>query len=167
MTLIKFGFTFWRFQVVGMNKLGNVVAGREADMHGVPGASTSIVIFEPLSQGMSGDADNGIHLRVKRFRAPQGVHRNAVLLYFVDGSFEVLFANKRQKPNVIVCPPEYPGRHYVIYFSPLGLKLADHRLQVLIPSKNLCPSQGPSGQGKYNSLFGVRARTKALDSSWG
>src|SRR5216683_2664684 len=82
---------------------------------------------------MSSDADNGIHLRVKGFRAPQGVNRDAVLLNFVDGSFEVLFANKCQKSNVVVRPPEYPGRQYVIYFSPLGLKLADRRLQVLIP----------------------------------
>ena len=102
-------------------------------MHGVSGASASIIIFEPLSQGMSGDAYNGVHLRIKRFRAPQGVNRNAVLLDFVDGSFEVLFANKRQEPNVVVRPPEYPGRQNVIYFSPLGLKLADCRLQVVIP----------------------------------
>ncbi len=82
---------------------------------------------------MSGDADNGIHLRVKGFRAPQGVHRNAVLLDFVNGSFEVLFTNERQKSNVVVRPPEYPGRQYVIYFSPLRIKLADCRLQLLIP----------------------------------
>ncbi len=115
-------------------------------MHGVSGASASIIVFEPLSQGMSGDADNGVHLRIKRFRAPQGVNRNAVLLDFVDGSFEVLFANVRQNPDVVVRPPEYPRRQYVIYFSPLGLKLADRRLQVAIPLR-MVPST-------YHPVFG-------------
>ena len=136
-------------------------------MHGVSGASASIIIFEPLSQGMSGDAYNGIYLRIKRFRAPQGVHRNAVLLDFVDGSFEVLFANVRQNPDVVVRPPKYPRRQYVIYLSPLGFKLADYRLQVLIPQRISVRVRLPAGQGKYNSLFGVRARRKTLDSSWG
>ena len=115
-------------------------------MHGVSGAGASIIIFEPLSQGMSGDADNGIHLRVKGFRTPQGVNRDAVLLDFVDGSFEVLFANKCKEPNVVVRPPEYPGRQNVIYFSPLGLKLADRRLQVVIPLR-MAPST-------YHPVFG-------------
>ena len=38
---------------------------------------------------------------------------------------KVLFANKSQKPNKVVRPPEYTRRQDAIYFSPLGLQLAD------------------------------------------
>jgi hypothetical protein len=86
---------------------------------------------------MSSDADDGIHLRVKRFRAPKGLHRNAVLLDFIDGAFEMLFANKCQKPNKIVRPPEYARRQDVVYFSPFGLKFADRRLQVPYPQRTV------------------------------
>jgi hypothetical protein len=123
--LIDSGFAAGGFQVVCMNELGNVVAGGQANMNGVFRSATFIKIFEPPSQGMSGDADDGIHLRVKRFRAPEGVHRDAVLLDFVDGSFEVLFTDKCQKANMVIRSPEHPGRQNVVYFSPLGLKLAD------------------------------------------
>ena len=84
-------------QVACMNELGNVVSRGQANMDGMFRPGASIIIFEPLSQGVSRDADNGIHLRVKRFRAPKGVHCNAVLLDFVDGSFEVFLANKGEQ----------------------------------------------------------------------
>ena len=90
----------------------------------------SIIIFEPLSQCVSSDADDGIQLRVKRIRTPKCVHRYAVLLDFVDGSFEILFANKCQQSSRVVRPPEYAGRQDVVYFSPFGLKFANRRLQV-------------------------------------
>ena len=111
------------------------------DMFG-PGAS--IEIFEPLSQRMSSDADNGIHLRVKGFGAAKGVHGDAVLLDFVDCSFEILFTNKRQKPNMVVGPPEYAGRQKVLYFSPLGFKFVDRRLQLDTPRKRSLRSLTPS-----------------------
>src|SRR5271169_358606 len=107
MFLIECGFVSRRFQVACMNELGNVVAGGQTNMNGMLRPSASIIIFEPLSQCMSSDADNSIHLWVKRFRAPEGLHRNAVLLDFVDGSFEILVTNKCQKSNRVVCPPEY------------------------------------------------------------
>lgn len=74
---------------------------------------------------MSGDADNRIHLRVKRLRPSKGLHRNAVLLDFVDCSFKVFIANKSQKPNQVVGSPEYTRRQDAVNFSPLGLQLAD------------------------------------------
>jgi hypothetical protein len=80
---------------------------------------------------MSSDTDDGIHLRVKGFRAPEGMHGDAVFLDFVDGSFEVLFTNKRQKSNRVVRPPEYSGRQDIVYFSPFGIEFAYCRLQVL------------------------------------
>jgi hypothetical protein len=61
------------------------------------------------------------------------MHRNAVLLDFVDGSFEILVANKCQKSNRVVRPTEYLGRQDVVDFSPFGLKFADRRLQVDTP----------------------------------
>ncbi len=110
MFLIECGFVSRRFQVACMNELGNVVPGGQANMNGMFRPGTSIIIFEPLSQCMSSDADDSIHLWVKRFRAPEGLHRNAVLLDFVDGSFKILVANKYQKSNRVVCPPKYTGR---------------------------------------------------------
>src|SRR6266478_1569390 len=112
---------------------------------------------------MSGDADNGIHLRVEGFRAPQGVNRNAVLLDFVNGSFEVLLANKCQKSNVVIRPSEYLRRQYVIYFNPLGLKLADRRLQVAIPLRIVPSTYHPVFWGKYNRIFPAWHRTKHLN----
>jgi hypothetical protein len=100
-------------------------------------SGASIVIFEPLAQGMSSNADNGIHLRVKRFRTPKGVHRYAVLLDFVDRSFEILLANKCQKSDGIVRPPENARRQDVVDFSPFGLKFAHRRLQVSTPENGL------------------------------
>ena len=111
-------------------------------MNRMVGPLRPIIFFQPLPQAVRGDADNGIYLRVKRFRAPKGVHRNAVLLDFVDCSFEVLFANKSQKPNKVVRPPEDTGRQEAVYFNPLGLKLADRRLQMTIPLK-MVPSTHP------------------------
>src|SRR5258708_4436894 len=92
--LVDSGFAYSRFQVACMNELRNVVAGGQADMNGMFRSGASIIIFEPLPQCVSGDADDGIYLRVKGFRTPKGVHRDAVLLDFVDGSFEILVANK-------------------------------------------------------------------------
>ena len=133
--LIKCGFASRRFQVACMNELGNVVAGGQANMNGMFRPGASIIIFEPLSQCMRSDADDSIHLRIERFRAPKGVHRNAVLLDFVDGSFEILVANKCQKSKRVVGPPEYPRRQDAVYFSPFGLKFADRRLQVDTPQE--------------------------------
>ncbi len=128
--LFERGFASGRFRVACMNEFGNVVAGGETDLNGMFRSGASIIIFEPFSQCMSSNADDGIHLRVKRFRAPKGVHRYAVLLDFVDGSFEILFANKSQKSNGVVRPPEHARRQDVVYFSPFGLQFADIRLQV-------------------------------------
>jgi hypothetical protein len=127
-----------------MNELGNVVAGGQANMNGMLRAGASIIIFKPLSQGMSSDADNSIHLWVKRFLAPKGVHRNAVLLDFLNGSFEILAANKCQKSNGVVGPSEYAGGQDVVYFSPFGLKLADRRWQVDTPRERSLRSTTPS-----------------------
>ena len=143
--LVDSGFASGRFQVACMNELRNVVAGGQADMNGVFRSSASIIIFEPLSQCMSGDANDSIHLRVKRFRAPEGMHRNAVLLDFVDGSFKILVANKCQKSNRVVRPPEYLGRQDVVYFSPFGRKFADCRLQVGYPKNGPSPTTPSSG----------------------
>jgi len=110
MFLIDGGLVSRHFQVACMNELGNVVAGRQTNMNGMFRPGASIIIFQPLSQRMSSDADNSIHLRVERFGAPEGLHGNAVLLDFVDGSLEILVANKCQKSNRVVCPPEYAGR---------------------------------------------------------
>ena len=112
------------------------MAGGQANMNGMFRPGASIIIFEPLSEGVSRDADNGIHLRVKRFRTPKSVNRNAVLLYFVDCTVEILSANKSQESNRVVRPPEYTGRQNAVYFSPLGLKFADSRFQVLTPLEN-------------------------------
>jgi hypothetical protein len=102
-------------------------------MNGMFCAGASIIIFEPLSQCMSSYPNNGIQLWIKRLWAAKRVHGNAVLLDFVDGSFEVLFANKSQEPNEVIRSTEYTRRQNVVHFSPLGLKLADCRLQVVTP----------------------------------
>jgi hypothetical protein len=136
--LLECGFASGRFQVACMNEFGNVVAGGETDLNGMFRSSASIEFFEPLSQGMSSNADDGIHLRVKRFRTPKCVHRYAVLFDFVDGSFEILFANKCQQSSRIVRPPKYTGRQDVVYFSPFGLKFADRPFQVLTRSPRPC-----------------------------
>ncbi len=106
--LIECGFGSRYLQVACMNELGNVVPGGQANMNGMFRPGASIIIFEPLSQGVSRDTDDGIHLRVKRFRASEGMYRNAVLLDFVDGSFEILFANKCQQSNGLFVRPNTP-----------------------------------------------------------
>jgi len=111
------------------------MARGQADMHRMIRPSASIVIFEPLPQSMSGDADDGIHLRVEGFRATQGVYCDAVFLDFVDSSFEVFFTNKGEEPDMIVCPSQYARRQYVFYFSSFGFQFADCRLQVDPPKK--------------------------------
>jgi hypothetical protein len=151
--LFECGFGSGRSQVAGVNEFGNVVARGETDLNGMFRADASIVIFEPLSQGMSGNADDGIHLRVKGFRTPKGVHGNAVLLDFVDSSFEIFFANKCQQSNGIVCPPKYTGRQDVVYFSPLGLKFADRPFQALAPESAAPSTSSPRLRGEYNRIF--------------
>jgi hypothetical protein len=129
-----------------MNEFRDVVAGGQANMNGMFRTGASIIIFEPLSQRVCGDADDGIDLRVKRLRAPKRVHCDAVFLDFVDGSFEILFANKGQKANRVVRPPEYARRQDVVHFSAFGLKFADCRLHVSTPEN------GPSIR---HPVFGV------------
>jgi hypothetical protein len=68
----------------------------------------SIILFQSLSQGMRGYPDNGIHLRIKVFRASQYLHSNAVFLDFVDGSVKVPLTNENQKSNKIVGSAEHP-----------------------------------------------------------
>jgi hypothetical protein len=110
------------------------MAGGQANMNGVFRPGAPIIVFEPLSQRMSSDANDGIHLWVKRFRAPKRMYRDAVLLDFVDRSFEILFADKCQKSNMVVRAPEYAARQNFVYFSPFGLKSADCRFQVDTPN---------------------------------
>lgn len=129
----QFGFGSCYLQVACMNELGNVVSRGQANVNRMLRPRASIIIFQPSSQGVSSDADDGIHLWVKRFRASNGVYRNAVLFNFADCSFEVLLTNICQKSNMIVGPPEDPGRQDVLEFSPLRFKLADCRLQVDTP----------------------------------
>jgi hypothetical protein len=150
--LIDCGFAVARSQVAGMNELGNVVAGRQANMDGMFRPGGSIVIFEALSQGMGSYADNRIHLRVKGFRAPKSVHGNAVLLDLVNGSFEVLLTNKCQEPNMVVRPSQYARTQNVVYFSPFGLKFANRRLQMDTP-KNGPFDLSPRLCVEYNRNF--------------
>jgi hypothetical protein len=51
-----------------MDELWNVVAGGQANMNGVFSPGTPIVIFEALSQSVSSDPDDRIHLWIKGFR---------------------------------------------------------------------------------------------------
>src|ERR1700722_3736783 len=141
--LLECGFASGRFQVACVNKFGNVVAGGETNLNGMVRSGASIVIFEPLSQGMSSNADDGIYLGVKRLRTPKGVHRDAVLLDFVDGSFEILFANKCQQSSRVVRPPKYAGRQDFVYFSPFGLESADRPFQVLPPERAVRSTLSP------------------------
>ena len=95
---------------------------------------------------------------------PRALHRNAVLLDLVDGSFEVLVTNKCQKSNGVVGPPEDAGRQDAIYFSPLGLKLVDHRFQLDTPkngswSFDLPPRLG----GEYNRISPQDTRQNTCD----
>ncbi len=105
-------------------------------MNGVVSSAVLVIIFQALPQRMGGYADDCVQLGIKGFRAPKGVDRDAVLLDLVDGTFKVLFANKRQKPDEVVGPPEHTGRQNVVYFSALRLKLADCRLQNDYPFEN-------------------------------
>ena len=149
--LLEWGYASGRFQLTCVNELGNVVAGGQADMNGMFRPRRSIIIFEPLSQSVSRDTDDGIHLRIKGFRAPEGMHRNAVLLDFADGSFEILFANKCQKSSRVVRPPKYLGRQDVVHFSPFRLKFADRPLQASTPENDL--STATRLCGEYNRIF--------------
>jgi hypothetical protein len=151
--LLECGFASGRVHVACMNEFRNVVAGGKTDLNGMFGSGASIVIFEPLSQGMSSNPDDGIHLRIKRFRAPKCLHCNAVLLDFVDGSFEILFANECQQSNGIIRPPKYTGRQDIGYFSPFGLKFADRRFQVLTPERAAPSTLSPRLRGEYNRIF--------------
>jgi hypothetical protein len=117
-----------------MNELGNVVARGQADVNGVIRTSTLVIIFEPLPQCMGSDADNGVHLRIKGFRPPQGPHGDAVLLNLIDSTLEVFFADKIQKPNKIIRPTDHSGSQDGFQFSPLSLKPADCRWQAVILS---------------------------------
>lgn len=105
-------------------------------MNGVVCSGALVIIFEALPQCVGSYADDCVQLGIKRFRAPKGVDRDAVLFDLVDCSFKVLFANKCQKSNEVVGPPEYTGRQNVIHFSALCLKLADCRLQNDYPFEN-------------------------------
>jgi hypothetical protein len=102
-------------------------------MNGVVCSGALVIIFESLPQRMRSYADDCVQLGIKRLRTPKGVDRDAVLFDLVDSSFEVFFADKRQKSNEVVGPPEYTGRQNVVYFSSLCLKLADFRLQDSFP----------------------------------
>ena len=82
--------------------------------------SRSVVLFEPLSQGVGGHPDDGVHLRVKIRRTSQDLHGDAVFFDLVDRAFEVLCANEIQKSNKIVGPAEHPGRQNCVQFRPLG-----------------------------------------------
>jgi hypothetical protein len=90
-----------------VNELGNVVAWGKADVDGVFGSRVPVIIFEALAQCVSGDTNNRIYLWVERFPPAEGVHRDVVFLNFSGSSFEVLFADVGEKPDMVVCPPQY------------------------------------------------------------
>src|SRR5882724_8359398 len=113
-----------------MNELGRVMARGQTNMNRVGCSGGSIVVFQSLSKRIRGNAHDRIHLWIKIMWPPQGLDGNAVLLDFVDCSFEVLFANEAQESAKIVCPAKHPRRQNLLYFSPLGLKLVDCGLQV-------------------------------------
>lgn len=113
---------FFGCEFAFVNKLRNIVAGRQANTYLMLCSRCSIVLFESLSQSMSGHPDDGIHLWIKVLRPPQDLHGYAVLLDLVDSAFEVLFTNEGQKSNKIVSPTEHPGRQDCFQFSPLGRK---------------------------------------------
>ena len=94
-------------QIAGMNELGDVVAGRKANMDGVFSAGGRIIVLKLFSQSMSSNSNDGIHLGVKRFRASERMHCDAVLFDFVDCAFKVFVANKREESNWVVGPPEH------------------------------------------------------------
>jgi hypothetical protein len=137
-----------------MDEFWNVVAGGQTDMNGMLRPGAPIIIFKTLSQCMSSDADNGIHLWVKGFRSPEGVHRDAVLLDFVDGSFKVLLTNIGQEPDMVIDAPERSRGQNAVYLSPLRLKLAGRRLQVDTP-KNGPFDVPPRLWREYNRIFGT------------
>jgi len=99
-----------RVQITRMNELGRVMARGQTNVDRVGCSGGSIIVFKSLSKRMRGNAHDRIHLRIKIVWPPQGLDGNAVLLYFVDCSFEVLFANKAQESTKIVRPAKYPRR---------------------------------------------------------
>jgi hypothetical protein len=125
-------------------------------MNGMFRPGTSIIIVEPLSQGVSGDADNRIDLRIKGFRAAQSVHCNAVFFDLVDGAFEIFFANECEKSNRVVSPPKYTGRQNVLYFSPFGLKFAGRPFQVLPPRERSLRPCHPIFEVSITEFFAAR-----------
>jgi hypothetical protein len=90
-----------------VNELGNVVAGGKADVDGVFGSRVPVIIFEALAQRVSGDTNNRIYLWVECFPSAEGVYGDVVFLNFADSSFKVLFADVSEKPDMVVCPPQY------------------------------------------------------------
>src|SRR5580692_9531210 len=93
---------------------------------------------------------------------------NAVLLDFVDGAFEILFANKRQQSSRVVRPPEHVGRQDVVYFSPFGLKLADRRLQVSYLRERFFDLRSRL-RGEYNRIFAGKTlgQTPVISATYG
>src|SRR5277367_940654 len=93
-------------------ELWNIAPSGQTDSHRVIRPSSSIVVLEPLPQGMGRDAHDGVQLGIKIVRATEGLNRNVVLLDFGGCSFEVLFADKGQKAHQVIGPSEHIGRQY-------------------------------------------------------
>ena len=102
---------------------------------------------------MRSDSDNGIYLRVKGFRATEGVHSDVVFLDLINRSLEVLFADVSHEPDEVIRPPENTRGQNVIYFTPLGLELTHRRLQVPIPLKAFPSTNHPPFGHKYSPMF--------------
>ena len=112
---------------------------------------------------MSSDADDGIDLRVKRLWAPERVYCDAVLFDFVESSLEILIANESQQADEVVRSAEHTRRQNAIYFSPLGLKLADRRLHVDIPLRMVPSPYHPLFGGEYNAIYGTDTEPNVLN----
>lgn len=125
MTLVRTWVGSFGYQFALVDELGNVVARRETNADLVFWLQGSVILFQAFSQGVRGNPNDGIDLRVKIHGSSQDLHGNAVFLDFVDGSFKVPITNKSQQPNKIVGSPKDTRAQKCFQLSSLRLKPFD------------------------------------------
>src|SRR5271154_794614 len=98
-TLVQLHAGVFRFQLAPVREFRNVASRRQTNPNRMLRSGAPIVVVQPLSQRVSSDSDNGVHLRIKIRRAPESLHGDVVLLNFSRRTLEVLFTDVGQKSN--------------------------------------------------------------------
>src|SRR5665213_1644097 len=107
------------------NEGGNVVSGRDDDVHGPVGALVPVDLLEALAERVSGDADNGVDVGIEVGAAAQRLDGDVVLLDLILAVFKVLFADEGEHAGEVIRPAEdargqEPGKLLPFRFYRIG-----------------------------------------------